>query len=152
MCAGVAHTHAKKLTNEEEERGMWGRRRRKRRRRRNRRRKGRRRRRWGTRRRRKRKEEHKCDFFHKILKSIASIGTASVRAKVDAHDSCDLGGYFACNRKNWLILKKTLLVQLKAKRCKTRAWWQLFLRAHPVVAELTWILPLQLSLMRSSHW
>lgn len=58
--------------------------------------------------------------FHKILKSIVSIGTALVRAKVDAHDSCDLDGYFACNRQNWLILKKTLLVQLRAKRCKAR--------------------------------
>lgn len=81
-----------------------------------------RRRRQGTRRRRKRKEEHKCYFFHKILKSIVSVGTALVRDKVDAHDSCDLDGYFACNRQNWPILKKTLLVQSKARCCKARAW------------------------------
>lgn len=60
-------------------------------------------------------------FFHKNLKSIVSVGRASVRAKVDAHDSCDLDGYFARNRQNRLIFKKTLLVQPKAKRCKARA-------------------------------
>lgn len=112
---------------------MWGKRRRKRRRRRDRRRRGMRRRRSGTRRRRKRKEEHNVIFSQNFKRSVVSISTASVRAKVDAHDSCDLDGYFACNRQNWLILTKTLLVQPKAKRCKTRARWQLFLRAHPVV-------------------